>query len=136
MRPERLQVKARRIKNKLISAFTPPKVELTEEVQIDGLRIINKLICEPNTTLRYIYDKRKYTIETEKYYIQIFDKSVIIQNGKFSYHIDFPEDTIEEIKALFNRVIEKRDRVSQQKYNDRTAKNLKEVLQELNSQIC
>jgi hypothetical protein len=133
MRPIRLQVRARRIANKFTSVFCSPKVELTEEVQIDGLRIINKLICEPNTTLRYIFDKKKYTVETSKYYIQIFDKSVIIQNGKFSYHIDFPEKTVDEIKALFNRVIEKRDRISRQKYNDRTAKNLKEVLQELNS---
>lgn len=133
MRTERLQVRARRVKRNFSKLFTISNDELTEDKQVDGLRIVNKLICEPNTTLRYIFDKKKYTVETPKYYIQIFDKFVIIQNGKFSYHVDLPEKTVDGIKSLFNRVIEKRDRISQQKYNDRTAKNLKEVLVDLSS---
>ena len=133
MRTERLQVRARRVKRNFSKLFTISNDELTEDKQIDGLRIVNKLICEPNTTLRYIYDKRKYTVETAKYYIQIFDKFIIIQNGKFTYHVDLPERKVDEVKALFNRVIERRDRISQQKYNDRTSKNLKEVLSELNA---
>jgi hypothetical protein len=133
MRTERLQVRARRVKRKIARLLTGSNTEMLEDKQIDGLRIVNKLICEPNTTLRYIYDKRKYTVETSKYYIQILDKFIIIQNGKFSYHVDLPEEKIDEVKALFNRVIERRDRISQQKYNDRTSKNLKEVLVELNS---
>jgi len=133
MRPERLQVRARRVKRKIARLLTVSNNDILEDKQIDGLRIVNKLICEPNTTLRYIYDKRKYTVETAKYYIQILDKFIIIQNGKFSYHVDLPERKVDEVKSLFNRVIERRDRISQQKYNDRTSKNLKEVLVELNS---
>lgn len=133
MRTERLQVRARRVKRSFSKLFTISNGELTEDKQVDGLRIVNKLICEPNTSLRYIFDKKKYTVETSKYYIQIFDKFIIIQNGKFSYHVDLPEKRVDEVKSLFNRVIEKRDRISQQKYNDRTSKNLKEVLVELNS---
>jgi hypothetical protein len=133
MRPVRLQVRARRVKRKIVKLLTVSNNELTEDKQIDCLRIVNKLICEPNTALRYIFDKKKYTVETSKYYVQIFDKFIILQNGKFSYHVDLPEKKVDEVKALFNRVIEKRDRISQQKYNDRTARNLKEVLQELNS---
>jgi hypothetical protein len=134
MKTERLQVRARQVRRKITKLFTAfSNDELIEDKQIDCLRIVNKLICEPNTILRYIFDKKKYTIETSKYYVQIFDKFIIIQNGKFSYHVDLPEKSIDEVKALFNRVIERRDKISQQKYNDRTSKNLKEVLEELNS---
>ena len=134
MRPERLQVKARQARKKIVKLFTVPSNEdLIDDKQIDCLRIVNKLICEPNTALRYVLDKKKYTVETSKYYVQIFDKFIILQNGKFSYHVDLPEKKVDNVKALFNRVIEKRDRISQQKYNDRTARNLKEVLVELNS---
>lgn len=134
MKTERLQVRARQVRRKITKLFTTfTNDELIEDKQIDCLRIVNKLICEPNTTLRYIFDKKKYTIETSKYYVQIFDKFIILQNGKFSYHVDLPEKKVDEVKALFNRVIERRDKISQQKYNDRTAKNLKEVLIELNS---
>lgn len=134
MKPERIQVRARQVKRKITKLFSvTANDELTEDKQIDCLRIVNKLICEPNTTLRYIFDKKKYTVETSKYYVQIFDKFIILQNGKFSYHVDLPEKKVEEVKSLFNRVIERRDKISQQKYNDRTAKNLKEVLLELNS---
>lgn len=134
MKPERIQVRARQVKRKITKLFSvTANDELTEDKQIDCLRIVNKLICEPNTTLRYIFDKKKYTVETSKYYVQIFDKFIILQNGKFSYHVDLPEKKVEEVKSLFNRVIERRDKISQQKYNDRTSKNLKEVLSELNS---
>jgi hypothetical protein len=134
MKTERLQVRARQARRKITKLFTAfSNDELIEDKQIDCLRIVNKLICEPNTILRYIFDKKKYTVETSKYYVQIFDKFIILQNGKFSYHVDLPEKSIDEVKALFNRVIERRDKISQQKYNDRTAKNLKEVLAELNS---
>jgi hypothetical protein len=134
MKPERLQVKARQVRRKITKLFTVPSNEdLIEDKQIDCLRIVSKLICEPNTALRYVLDKKKYTVETSKYYVQIFDKFIILQNGKFSYHVDLPEKKVDDVKALFNRVIEKRDRISQQKYNDRTARNLKEVLVELNS---
>jgi len=134
MKTERLQVRARQARRKITKLFTVfSNDELIEDKQIDCLRIVNKLICEPNTILRYIFDKKKYTVETSKYYVQIFDKFIILQNGKFSYHVDLPEKSIDEVKALFNRVIERRDKISQQKYNDRTAKNLKEVLAELNS---
>jgi hypothetical protein len=134
MKTERLQVRARQARRKITKLFTVfSNDELIEDKQIDCLRIVNKLICEPNTILRYIFDKKKYTVETSKYYVQIFDKFIILQNGKFSYHVDLPEKSIDEVKSLFNRVIERRDKISQQKYNDRTAKNLKEVLAELNS---
>lgn len=134
MKTERLQVRARQVRRKITKVFTAfTNDELIEDKQIDCLRIVNKLICEPNTILRYIFDKKKYTVETSKYYVQIFDKFIILQNGKFSYHVDLPEKKVDEVKSLFNRVIERRDKISQQKYNDRTAKNLKEVLVELNS---
>lgn len=134
MKTERLQVRARQVRRKITKLFTTfTNDELIEDKQIDCLRIVNKLICEPNTTLRYIFDKKKYTVETSKYYVQIFDKFIILQNGKFSYHVDLPEKKVDEVKSLFNRVIERRDKISQQKYNDRTARNLKEVLSDLNS---
>lgn len=132
MRKRRIQVRLRKILKYFSIIFSSSNDKLTEETQLDALKIINKLICEPSSSLSHVFEEKKYTIETDKYYIQIFDTSVIIQNGKFSYYIAMPEKILDRVKGLFNRMIARRDNDAKRRYNDRTSRNLKEVLLDIN----
>ena len=81
MRKRRIQVRLRKILKYFSIIFSSSNDKLTEETQLDALKIINKLICEPSSSLSHVFEEKKYTIETDKYYI-----STIIKPSNFNFN--------------------------------------------------
>ena len=83
----------------------------------------SKLFVSPETSLCYV--------EWKDYLVKFNTNSATITNGKFSYYVWLPIKKTDDLKRLFNTVIESRIKVSEDSYNENTLKNLKIIASEL-----
>lgn len=83
----------------------------------------SKLFVSPETSLCYV--------EWKDYLVKFNTNSATITNGKFSYYVWLPIKKTDDLKKMFNSVIESRIKVSEASYNSNTLKNLRIISNEL-----
>jgi hypothetical protein len=102
--------------------------ESLTEVQSSAISITQKMIENDESILIPASISNTYCIEHEHYFIQFSENVVIINNGKFSYHIWLPTKKTEDLKHNFRLELERRKSIIEKKYEDQTVKNLKQIL--------
>ena len=97
------------------------------EIQSTAIKTCRKLMCNPNAELIYAPLTHTYYVESDRYYIRMFDDSVTITNGKFSYYVWIPGRMMFELKSLFNRISQAKSNRLESRYDKSTLQNLKEI---------
>jgi hypothetical protein len=98
-----------------------------DEVQHNAFRICRKMICDSKSELIHAPISHVYYIENDHYYIRFSSGSVTITNGKFSYYVWLPEKATDELKKIFSRVSQSKSNRLEQRYEETTLENLKEI---------
>ncbi len=127
----RLFVYLRRFKQHFKEAVDqPPNLN---EVQLMAIKTCRKMICNPNAELIYAPLTQTYYVESDRYYIRMFEDSVTITNGKFSYYVWIPGRVMFDLKSLFNRISQAKSNRLESRYDKSTLQNLKEICDSVNN---
>jgi hypothetical protein len=126
---KRLVVRLRRMSRSTKSIMSTE--EKMDEVQLNAFRICRKMICDSKSELIHAPLSHIYYVENDHYYIRFSSGSVTITNGKFSYYVWLPEKMTDDLKKIFSRVSQAKSNRLEQRYEETTLENLKEISKRL-----
>lgn len=112
---------------KKMKSIMDSKEENLSDVQVKAFSITRKLIAHPNSLLVPAPISGTNYVDNSNYLIRFSGNSVTITNGKFSYYVWLPNNKMDLINETFNRSLEKKTSILQNKYDSRTVLNLSQI---------
>jgi hypothetical protein len=101
------------------------------DVQKMAIQTCKRLICHKDSELIYAPISKTFYVEADRYYVRIYEDSITITNGKFSYYVWIPSNVMHEIKDLFNRISQSKSNRLESRYSATTLHNLKEICESI-----
>lgn len=127
---KRFYVRMSRLGKKMTMSSSENKLD---DIQMVMASTIRKMMSKPDSTLLIAPISDICYIEWKHYFIRFGDNSATITNGKFSYYIWLPSDTMLKIKKIFYQHVETRRQMMESQYDKKTLENLKSISNELNN---
>jgi hypothetical protein len=113
------------------NTFNPGKNYNLNEIQTKTVKIIRKIINNPDATLLIAPISHVNYAEYNHYFVRFSDNSAIITNGKFSYYVSLPFHACENLRKQFNIKVEERRLAMEQEYDRNTLQNFDEILKSI-----
>ena len=110
MKLARLQVKLKKIKQSILGILKliTPKEPRLSAVQQETFNIIRTLINHSDALLLYAPISTIYHIEYENIFIRFNSMHCYVVNSKYSYYVELPANTADELANMFKRKMEKK----------------------------
>lgn len=111
--------------------------EIGTDEQIKTIKIVNRLISDPNSILSCSADstefKPRYIIKNDHLFIRITSDKIRIINGSYKYDVSFNEhdSNLYKVKLLFAKNIERRLDSMEREINSNVNKSLDKIFLEI-----
>lgn len=127
MKLARLQVKLKKIKQSILGILKliTPKEPRLSAVQQETFNIIRTLINHSDALLLYAPISTIYHIEYENIFIRFNSMHCYVVNSKYSYYVELPANTADELANMFKRKMEKKSNEVLAVYESKMLDNLK-----------
>lgn len=128
---KRITVHFRKIKRKLEKVFKiNSEIELNEVQKLTFLTI-RKLINQSESTLLIAPLSNACYVEIDNFFIKFDCTKATITNSKYSYYVDYDYENGKKLVEFFNKKVEIRRMLLEEKYHIKTVENLTNIIESI-----